>query len=105
MQRLVAHNEGTKMTHLCINPVCGPECSQCSRAISEEQTLLYAVRYAWLRANWGRLLTDTQWNGVDVPRTVLSVDIGSAQLGTVSPDSLDAAIDVARGAAPAVGAA
>ena len=37
------------MAHLCIKPACGPACSGCNHAISQETAVRYAIRYAHLR--------------------------------------------------------
>lgn len=34
------------MSHLCIKPACGPNCSMCNHAISAETARAYAIRYA-----------------------------------------------------------
>lgn len=56
---------------------------------------LDAGRYQWLRANWKRVLTTTQWRGVNAPAVATAVELGSPLLGSVDPESLDAAIDAA----------
>lgn len=48
--------------------------------------------YRWLVANWGRIVTDTCWNGVDEPRGVKAVELGPKTLGSVDPESLHRAV-------------
>lgn len=71
---------------------------QAALAAVEERGLLMrdADRYRWLRNNWARVITDTDWRGVDEPRAVKSIELGSATLGSVDGESLDVAIDRAR---------
>ena len=51
-----------------------------------------ATCYRWLVANWGRIVTDTCWNGVDEPRGVKAIELGPETLGSVDPESLHRAI-------------
>ena len=57
-------------------------------------------RYRWLRDHWARVVTDTSCGGVDEPRRVKTIEVGSALLGSVDTVSLDAAIDRAMRIAP-----
>ena len=58
-----------------------------------KQTLKDAERYRWLRAHWARVVTDTVWGGVDEPRGVKAIELGSNTIGSVDSDSLDRALD------------
>ena len=51
-----------------------------------------AACYRWLIANWGRIVTDTCWNGIDEPRGVKAIELGPKTLGSVDPESLHRAI-------------
>ena len=51
-----------------------------------------ATCYRWLVENWGRIVTETCWNGVDEPRGVKAIEIGPETLGSVDPESLHRAI-------------
>lgn len=51
-----------------------------------------ATCYRWLVANWGRIMTDTCWNGVDEPRGVKAIGLGPETLVSVDPESLHRAI-------------
>ena len=51
-----------------------------------------ATCYRWLVANWGRIVTDTCWNGVDEPRGVKAIELGPETLCSVDPESLHRAI-------------
>jgi hypothetical protein len=51
-----------------------------------------ATCYRWLVENWGRIVTETCWNGVDEPRGVKAIEIGPETLRSVDPESLHRAI-------------
>lgn len=75
------------MTFLCIKPACGTDCCGCSCAISPEQQLKYAARYAWLRT---RPLESIVTGGVFAGLTPDNVVLNGEDLDTV--------IDQERGA-------
>ena len=56
-----------------------------------------AERCRWLIANWGRIVTDTCWNGVDEPRGVKGIELVET-LSDVDPESLERAINRAMAA-------
>ena len=51
-----------------------------------------ATCYRWLVAHWARICTNTCCGGVDEPRGVTSIELGSENLGTVDPEQLHRAI-------------
>lgn len=57
-----------------------------------------AQRYRWLRQHWARVITHTEI-GIGEIRYVVAIDLGPEGLGTIDEQSLDGAIDLARGAA------
>lgn len=63
-----------------------------------EECRLDAERYAFLSDNWGRVISRTAWDGVDMARTVEAIELGPATLASVDRESLDAAIDAALAA-------
>lgn len=66
---------------------CHPGARRALEELREDATC-----YRWLVANWGRIVTDTCWNGVDEPRGVKSIELGPDTLGSVDPESLHRAI-------------
>jgi hypothetical protein len=66
---------------------CHPGARRALKELREDATC-----YRWLAANWGRIVTDTCWNGVDEPRGVKAIEIGPETLGSVDPESLHRAI-------------
>lgn len=77
------------MTFLCITPACGASCSGCSAAISREDQIAYARRYAYLRNLRGRELNVAGIPCVALPTTKRNGDFLS---GKDADDAIDAAM-------------
>lgn len=75
------------MSHLCIKPTCGPNCSMCNHAISAETARAYAIRYAVLRA---APVDAIRSGGVFAGQTPQNI--------VLNGNDLDAAIDAIRSA-------
>ena len=89
MQRKIARLEAKwaalRIAHHCVAPVCPATCSGCNHAISSEQVLQYAKRYAWLRE---RNLDTVHEGGIFAGKTPLNVVLN----GTDLDDEIDAAM-------------
>lgn len=59
------------------------------------RTVLFGSRYAWLRANWHRIVTQTRWRDDDGPSEVVAIELSGICMRPVDGASLDRAIDEA----------
>ena len=73
------------MSHLCIKPVCGASCHGCNHAISEAATLVYALRYAYLRQ---APLDAIKAGGVFVGKTPDNIVLNGADLDQIVDASI-----------------
>lgn len=83
--RLEARWAALRIAHQCMAPACPTTCSGCNHAISSEQVLQYAKRYAWLRE---RNLDTVHEGGIFAGKTPLNVVLN----GTDLDDEIDAAM-------------
>lgn len=83
--RLEAKWAALRIAHQCIAPACPTTCSDCNHAISSEQVLQYAKRYAWLRE---RNLNTVHEGGIFAGKTPMNVVLN----GTDLDDEIDAAM-------------
>lgn len=84
-EAIAALRTADRVVFLCVKPACRADCCGCNCAISPEQQLKYAVRYAWLRS---KNIDDMKRGGVfggQVPENL-----------ALNGDDLDAAIDAER---------
>lgn len=77
IDRLQAKLSALSIAHQCIAPACPSTCSGCNHALSGEQVLEYARRYAWLRE---RDLNTLHEGGVFAGRTPHNVVLNGADL-------------------------
>ena len=75
--RLEAKFAALRVAHHCMAPACPGACSDCNHALSGEQVLEYAKRYAWLRE---RDLNTLHEGGVFAGRTPHNVVLNGADL-------------------------
>lgn len=86
VEALVARREASvdERAHFCIAPACGERCHHCSHAISPEDVLKFAKRYAWLRERGSKPL---------IVKMKKATVICGPNLERDYPEALDAAID------------
>lgn len=77
------------MTFHCITPACGPSCHHCSLAISREDQIAYAKRYAYMRN-----LPEIALNVAGIPCVALPIAMteGDFLSGKDADDAIDAAM-------------
>lgn len=75
--RVRAEQQALRIAHHCMAPACPGSCSGCNHALSSEQVLQYAKRYAWLRE---RDLNAVHEGGVFAGMTPLNVVLNGTDL-------------------------
>ena len=75
------------MVAICIYPTCGNKCDQCNSALTNEQLIQYAKRYAWLR---GKDLGTIDSGGVFAGMTPRNVVLNGADLDSAIDSEINA---------------